>query len=527
MSAQVLISQGTTNGVPVISNTFYFSDSELEKVRVGQGVTGTFISAGSTVISIGSSAVEISKSTFNSGIHTDTYYFGPIETVLGIGATTIITGVSTSSVLVGQGVTGSFVQSSTLVTGVGSSTVTISQNTTNTGITTQTFYFNTLSNVTATGASATPSLGIGRVTVAGVGTGYLNQPGIAVTANDGVTGGGGIVTTTSLSINDGCVSIANSGSGYTNSIPSILFNPPGGGGTTATAAIGIGISGINVTNPGSYTSSKPTISFTGGSGGTGVAATVTNIFISGVTITNAGSGYTSSDLPLVPSFSDVGLAGSTGFGIHSVSLTKTGLGYTVTPTVSITPGPSLGSTTNASITATLGYNSSFDLAPGPGYGGVQVYYIQPVDSSSFRISTNANGTGPIILGFSTSNTPSAIVGGQVTSVTITEPRSGYIQGEVIEFLDGNFDIAYDTNVGIGFSFLVDSTYSEFQTSDLLLLQTVGAATTDAYIIEYGTIASDGTLGEYSADISGSDVRLKFTPTYPINEVKIYRTSITN
>jgi hypothetical protein len=523
----VLISQGTTNGAPVISNTFYFIDTTIESVQVGQGVTGTFISAGSTVVSIGSSAVEISNATFNSGIHTDTYYFGPIETVLGIGNTTIITGISTNSVVVGQGVTGSFIPSDTLVNGIGSSTVSLSKSTTNTGITTQIFYFNNITDVTTSGTSLIPSLGIGGVSVVGYGTGYLNLPGIAVTSNDGVTGGGGIVTTTSFSINDGCVSVANSGSGYTNSIPTILFNPPGGGGTTATAVIGVGITGIDVTNTGSYTSSKPSITFSGGSGGTGLAATVTDIFITGVTISNAGFGYTSADLPLVPTFNDVGFAASTGFGIYSVSLTKSGIGYTVIPSVTITPGPTLGLTTSAEIIPTLGYGASSDLAPGPGYGGVQVYYIQPVDNSSFRISTNSNGSGLITLGFSTSNSPSAFVGGEVNSVSITNPGSGYLQGEVVEFLDSNFDIAFDTNVGIGFSFVVGSTYSNFQTSDLLLLQTAGSATTNAHLIEYGTVASDDNLGEYSADISGSDARLKFIPTYSINEIKIYRTSITN
>jgi len=527
LASQVLISQGTTNSVPVISNTFYFNDDEIEKVQVGQGVTGTFISSGSTVVSVGSSQVTLSLAAFNSGIHTNTYYFGPIETVPGIGATTIITGITTTSILVGQGVTGSNVQSSTLVSSIGSNVVTISKSTTNTGITTQQFYFNTLTNVTGTGATVTPSLGIGSVTVTGVGTGYLTLPGIAVTANDGVTGGGGIVTTRSFGINSNCVSIANSGSGYTNSIPSVLFNPPGGGGTAAVATLGVGISAISVTTQSSGYTTKPAVTFSGGSGGTGLAATVTNIIISDVQITNAGYGYTASDLPLIPTFSNVGIAGSTGFGIYSVTLTKPGLGYTVTPSVSISTSATLGSASDATITPTLGYDSSFDLPPGPGYGGVQVYYIQPQSANTFTISTNANGTGPIILGYSTSNSPSAIVGGEVTSVIVTEPGSGYMAGDVIEFQDSNFDIAFDTNVGVGFSFIVGNTYGDFQVSDILMLQTVGSATSEVHIIEYAGVSNQESLGEYSADISGTDARLKFTSTHANNTIKLSKTSIVN
>ena len=527
LASQVLISQGTTNSVPVISNTFYFNDTQIQSVQVGQGVTGTFISAGSTVVSVGSSQVTLSLAAFNSGSHTNTYYFGPIETVPGIGATTIITGITTTSILVGQGVTGSNVQSSTLVSSIGSNVVTISNSTTNIGITTQQFYFNTLTNVTGTGASVTPSLGIGSVTVIGVGTGYLTLPGIAVTANDGITGNGGIVTTRSFGISSNCVSIANSGRGYTNSIPSVLFNPPGGSGTAAVATLGVGISAISVTTQSSGYTTKPAITFSGGSGGTGLAATVTNIIVSGVSIVNAGYGYTASDLPSIPTFSNVGIAGSTGFGIYSVTLTKPGLGYTVTPSVSISANATLGSASNATITPTLGYNSSFDLSPGPGYGGIQVYYIQPQSANTFKISTNANGTGPIVLGYSTSNSPSAIVGGEVTSVTITEPGSGYVTGDVIEFENGNFDIAYDTNVGVGFSFIVGNTYGDFQVSDILMLQTVGSATSEVHIIEYAGVSNQESLGEYSTDISGTNARLKFTSTHANNTIKLSKTSITN
>ena len=527
LSSQVLISIGTTNTVPVISNTFYFTDTFFESVQVGQGVTGNFISAGSTVVSVGSSSAELSIPTINAGVHTSTYYFGTLAAVPGIGATTIITGINTSSITVGQGVTGTYVQSSTTVSSIQQDRLIINRSTTNTGITTEQFYFSDLFNVTGTGANLTPVLGIGSISIAGIGTGYLTLPGIAITAVDGVTGGGGIATTKSFSISSGCISVTQPGTQY-SSIPSVSFDSPIGGGTSTTASVGVGITQISVTSSGSgYTLNLPSVVFTGGSFDVGAAATISKVFPTNINITNAGSGYTSTDLPLVPTFNGVGIAASVGFGLNSVSVTSIGLGYTVAPQITITPGPSLGSTVSAAVTAVLGYNSSFDLQAGYGYGGSGVYYIQPIDSGTFRVSTSKNGSGLITLGFSTSNSPSAVIGGTVNSVSITKPGSGFEVGDVVEFSDAAFDAGFDDNVGIGFSFIVDSNFNSYQVSDLLMLQTVGAANTNAYIIEYGTITDTDYLGEFSSDISGTDARLKFTPIDANTVVKLTKTSIVN
>ena len=527
LSSQVLISIGTTNIVPVISNTFYFTDTVFESVQVGQGVTGNFISAGSTVVSVGSSSVELSIPTINAGVHTSTYYFGTLAAVPGIGATTIITGINTGSITVGQGVTGTYIQSSTTVSSIQQDRLIINRSTTNSGITTEQFYFSDLFNVTGTGANVTPTLGIGSISIAGIGTGYLTLPGIAITAVDGVTGGGGIATTKSFSISSGCISVTQPGTQYSN-IPSVSFDSPIGGGTSTIASVGVGITQISVTSSGSgYTLNLPSVVFTGGSFDVGAAATISKVFPTNINITNAGSGYTSTDLPLVPTFNGVGIAASVGFGLNSVSVTSIGLGYTVTPQITITPGPSLGSTVSAAVTAILGYNSSFDLQAGYGYGGSGVYYIQPIDSSTFRVSTSKNGSGLITLGFSTSNSPSAVIGGTVNSVSITKPGSGFEVGDVVEFSDAAFDAGFDDNVGIGFSFIVDSNFNSYQVSDLLMLQTVGAANTNAYIIEYGTITDTDYLGEFSSDISGTDARLKFTPIDANTVVKLTKTSIVN
>ena len=56
----------------------------------------------------------------------------------------------------------------------------------------------------------------------------------------------------------------------------------------------------------------------------------------------------------------------------------------------------------------------------------------------------------------------------------------------------------------------------------MLLQSVGSASTDASVIEYAGIANLENLGDYSADISGGTARLKFTPVYSHNTVKLTR-----
>jgi hypothetical protein len=79
-------------------------------------------------------------------------------------------------------------------------------------------------------------MGIGRITSVGFGTGYLLSPGIAITAIDGITGGGAIATVSTLGISTDCFSITNPGI-YT-SIPNVLITPPVSGGSAATASVG-------------------------------------------------------------------------------------------------------------------------------------------------------------------------------------------------------------------------------------------------------------------------------------------------
>jgi hypothetical protein len=516
--------------------TFYISDTLSQRVIVGQGVSGTSIDQtgyGTTVISIGSSEVTLSRAATNSGIETNTFYFGTLVTTPGVFQTTLITGITTTGISTGQRVVSDITSSNTDVSSIGIGSITLTQNTTNTSVATTAFEFYNVTPAAGAGASITASMGIGRVTVGvdtsqplnlGFGTGYTILPGIAVTAADGITGGSGIVTTSSFGIDTDCITVTNPGI-YT-SIPSVLINSPGiGGGSAAAANVGIGVSTINATSAGSYTGTKPEISFSGGSPLVSAAATVSNIILNNVSLTNAGSGYTSGDTPIEITFSNVSLGATVGLGVEVVSLTSPGLGYTSTPGITFSSS-SFGS--NATANATLAeYGEEFSLLPGPGYGNTFVYYIQPTGANTFDLYRNISLTDKVVLGFSTLGNPIAYVGGEVTDVEVTYGGSGYESGDILSASASNLNTIYNSNVGTGFSFTTTNIVQNYQISDLMMLQSVGSANTTADIVEYGGISNLDDLISFGADISGSNARLKVTPKYRDNTIKITRTSITN
>ena len=534
-SSNIGLTQNLTNPSVGFGLTFYISDTLSSRVIVGQGVSGTSIDQtgyGTTIVSIGTSAVTLSGPALNTGIVTSTYYFGTIVTTPGTFQVNTITGITTTGITTGQRITGNIIQSGTNITSVGINSITISRNTTNTSVATTAFTLFNRIVAAGAGASVVPSMGIGRVTVGvdtshrlniGVGTGYTRLPGIAVTAVDGITGGGGIVTTKSFGIDTDCFTITNPGI-YTT-VPAVIITPPIAGGSAATANVGIGVSTILVTSPGSYTGTKPTVSFSGGSPLVSAAATVANIILNNVTLVNPGSGYTSANIPVKATFSNVSLGATVGLGVESISLTSPGLGYTVTPNITFAPS-NFGS--NATASATLAnYGEEFNLLPGPGYGNTFVYYIKPTSANTFDLYRNIALTNKVVLGFSTLGNPIAYVGGKVTGVEITYSGSGYKQGDILSASATDLDNVYSSNVGTGFSFTTRNIVQNYQISDIMMLQSVGSANTTADIVEYGGIANLDDLVSFNADISGSNARLKVTPKYRDNTIKITRTSITN
>ena len=108
--------------------------------------------------------------------------------------------------------------------------------------------------------------------------------------------------------------------------------------------------------------------------------------------------------------------------------------------------------------------------------------------------------------------------GGVSSVEIVSPGSGYSPGNTLSATLGT--------LGSGFSFTVATAVRNYQSTDIMIMQSVGSASTACDYIEYGTIANSEVLGSFSADISGTNARLLFTPTYRNNNLKWVRTGIT-
>ena len=444
----------------------------------------------------------------------------PIRTASGIVSSTslsTISGINTSSLVIGDYIAGTFILSNTRITGIGTSSLTIVPNHTNSsGIATTTFAFLRY---------PTTRVGLGisdlNVQITG-GIGY--NTGITtfiVTAVGGIGTGGSII----LGATDGSgritdIDIANVGSGYTVPPTVTILNNGSGIGAAVTITTMV-VTNINVDNPSSgFGTEKPAIGFTGG-GGSGAAATVANVLITSLEVKNSGYGYTTSDMPVTATISAAGVGNTVGLGIYSVTAT-TGLGYTRNPSFTIS-SPTISPLVGASLTSAIGYGSTYNLLAGPGYGGTTVYYIRPINSNSFRLTKDFAGTDAIFLGYSTSPTPVAYIGGNVSSISITNSGSGYQVGETLTVNNSSLKDQYTETVGTGFSFsIAGPLIQNFQVSDVMLLHSVGSASTDVNIVEYAGIANLENLGEYSADISGSNVRLKITPTYAHNTIKITR-----
>jgi hypothetical protein len=383
------------------------------------------------------------------------------------------------------------------------------------------------------GASASPVMGIGTVFLINSGSGYITNPSIAVTAVDGITGSGGSVTSSGLGVTFSNIQILNSGIGYTF-VPTVSFSSPTGIGTSAIGFSGVGITQISVTNPGfGYSSVFPNIAFSGAGStdgfGSGVGAAVSTIITTNIFVTNSGAGYTQFDLRQtgIVTFSPSGTLGIVGFGISEFLITNLGIGYTTAQSAGITiSSPNLGTGTTATAIASLGFPG---ILPGPGYGQTtKIYYIaEIVGSNTLRLSTfpgigTLSQTDVANVGFVAGSTPTAFAGGQVSTVSVVSPGSGYTSGSILS-VTNTFD---GGNVGSGFSF-VASPVDNFQMSDVMLLQSNGSANPRADFIEYASLANEEILGSFSATmVAGSNptysANLVFTPTYRNNTIKISR-----
>lgn len=415
-----------------------------------------------------------------------------------------------------------------------------------------------------TGIAATGSVGVGvsEISVVNVGSGYTQSPSITISKLTGFTATAGMGISSSNWQTSG-------GSGYTTP-PTITIVPQGGIGTDAVIEADIsadppsGAINFTIVNPGYGYTVPPTVTLTGGGGvgaavtikemivtnvdvinigsnattpitnsditvtgvnniGSGAILSVNKIIPTNVDIVNAGSGYTAFDLPVTATFSDPSITATVGLGVEAITLLTTGIGYTTLPTITFS-SPTLGISSVATANATtLGYGPDLIVYPGPSLGGTN-YYINPINSNSFRISDVKNGDTRS-LGYVIPSGTVASVGGFVSMVDITGSGSNYNVDNILTAV--NFDSSRsDVNVGTGFSFQVKSVVNNFQISELLMMQTADSGITTSYVIESMGISDSVDLIEFSTDIFGDYARLKITPTYAYNTLKYYKTLFT-
>jgi hypothetical protein len=256
-----------------------------------------------------------------------------------------------------------------------------------------------------TGFDATVGLGISTLNwVISGGSGYTDPQTVTVAINPvGGVGTGAVINGVSVGSTIQ-FSITNPGFGYTTP-PTILVSGGSGSGAGVTISRMI-VSNITVNNPGSGVTVglARTNDFTisgGGVGASGAGATVATLVSTGVTITNSGFGYTSTTIPTI-TYNPLNAAISqVGLGISAIQQLSTGIGYTVVPNVTISPGPSVGTTVNAGISTTLGYSgfAGTTIIAGPAYGTTSVYYINVLSNRTFSLTTDRGSA--LIPGIST------------------------------------------------------------------------------------------------------------------------------
>ena len=377
-----------------------------------------------------------------------------------------------------------------------------------------------------TGFAASVGLGISSLTWQTTAGENYTSPTITIDGVNGIGTGAVIEADVDLNPPNGLINfrITNVGFGYTRPPIVTITDDTGVGAAVTITRMTVSNVVVNTIGSGSTTgisTSDITVSPIGGIG-TGAVLAASLIVPTNVVITNVGAGYTLANIPVTATFSNPSIGATVGLGVGIITITSPGIGYTVLPTLTFsTPTLGIGSTATGSSNK-LGYDQTA-LFNGPGLGGTTaVYYVQPLTASTFGISTVSGGSR-ITLGYQvTPSTTRASIGGTVNTVDITFGGSGYAVDNILTA--SNFDLPrVDTNVGTGFSFRVNSTVNAFQISDLLVLQTASGGNPNAFVIESNGISDALDLGEFSADISGNNARLRFTPVYANNEIKFFKT----
>ena len=318
-----------------------------------------------------------------------------------------------------------------------------------------------------------------------------------------------------------------------------------------------------------YTAGTYNVIFTTSSG-TGSAAqgtlVVSNGTVGQISVSAGGTGYVTGDVLTASGGSglqvSVGSTGASG-NITALTLSSAGTGYTGyynpttgtgTTSLSLLGGTGFNAVGLATIFDGVITSSTLLQQPTTGTGGTVFYSGSNYSTASVLSITRSDLTNTITtitgsVGVSTFTSLTAHGIGVSDVVRVSSTSNGLTAGTdyYVVSVPSTTTFTLGTSVGVGTTFTTGSSLSigffrnsardggqvtytnaitgvstNFQASDLMVLQNG----TTADFIEYATIANSDILGTFASDISGSNARLLFTPTYPDNTIKVARQAIT-
>ncbi|MBI3449616.1 MAG: hypothetical protein HY049_11965 [Acidobacteria bacterium] len=243
------------------------------------------------------------------------------------------------------------------------------------------------------------------LTLTNQGAGYTARPTVSF---DLTSGGSGAAAVTFMKVT--AVTPNSNGSGY-QSVPTVTIDPNGiAGGSGAAAAATMRVNTVSVPTGGGgggYTSS-PTVTFPDGTGG----IFPVTMRVSSIILSNSGSGYIARP---TATFTNTGTGGtgaaaSTFLSLDKVTPSNKGSGYTSAPAVTVPAPPcTINGTTCVQATASAVFNlGSCLLGPTPGAG------------CNTSATCGVGGT-------------CSLTGGNVSSVTVTNPGNGYTSRVTVTF----------------------------------------------------------------------------------------------